>query len=82
MDDGVGFASQVNIALIADIFAAGYLNQENFDMLQILKTSEKYVSNIFSVYEGCSSTNDFVVSQSYEVDNSMINGRVRTRSMI
>ena len=53
LDDGVGFVAQVNIAMIADGIAKDYLNQENFDMLQILKTSEKYVSNIFTVYERC-----------------------------
>jgi len=53
LDDGVGFAAQVNIALISDVIAGNYLNQENFNMLQILKTGEKHVSNIFTVYEGC-----------------------------
>lgn len=53
LDDGVGFAAQVNIALISDVIARNYLNQENFNMLQILKTGEKHVSNIFTVYEGC-----------------------------
>ena len=53
LDDGVGFAAQVYIALISDGIARNYLNQENFDMLQVLKTSEKYVSNIFTVYERC-----------------------------
>ena len=53
LDDGVGFSAQVYIALISDGIAKDYLNQENFDMLQILKTSEKYISNIFAVYEKC-----------------------------
>ncbi len=53
LDDGVGFAAQVYIALISDGIAKDYLSQENFDMLQILKTSEKYISNIFAVYEKC-----------------------------
>jgi len=53
LDDGVGFVAQVNIAMISDGIARNYLNQENFDMLQILKTSEKYVSNIFTVYDKC-----------------------------
>ena len=56
LDDGVGFAAQVNIAMIADVIARNHLNQENFDMFQILKTSEKYVSNIFRVYEECNNT--------------------------
>ena len=42
LDDGVGFVAQVNIATIADGIARNYLNKENFDMFQILKTSEKY----------------------------------------
>lgn len=53
LDDGVGFAAQVYIALISDCIAKDYLSQENFDMLQVLKTSEKYISNIFAVYERC-----------------------------
>ena len=53
LDDGVGFVAQVNIAMISDGIARNYLNKENFDMLQVLKTSEKYVSNIFTVYERC-----------------------------
>ena len=53
LDDGVGFAAQVNIALIADVIARNYLDQQNFDMLQVLKTSEKYISNIFTEYERC-----------------------------
>jgi len=53
LDDGIGFAAQVNIALIADGIARNYLNKENFDMFQILKTSEKYVSNIFTEYDRC-----------------------------
>ena len=60
LDDGVGFAAQVNIAVIADGIARNYLNQENFDMFQILKTSEKYVSNIFRVYEECNNTENDV----------------------
>jgi hypothetical protein len=55
LDDGVGFAAQVNIAVIADGIAKDYLNKENFDMFQVLKTSEKYVSNIFTVYDQCGS---------------------------
>ena len=58
LDNGVGFAAQVNIALISDVIARNYLNQENFDMLQILKTSEKYVSNIFTIYENCNNDKD------------------------
>ena len=53
LDDGVGFVAQVNIATIADGIARNYLNKENFDMFQILKTSEKYVSNIFTVIDRC-----------------------------
>ena len=53
LDDGVGFAAQVNIAVISDGIAKDYLDQENFDMFQVLKTSEKYVSNIFTEYEKC-----------------------------
>ena len=53
LDDGVGFVAQVNIAMISDGIARNYLNKENFDMLQVLKTSEKYVSNIFTVYSRC-----------------------------
>ena len=55
LDDGVGFAAQINIAIISDGIAKDYLNQQNFDMFQILKTSEKYVSNIFRVYDNCNS---------------------------
>lgn len=55
LDDGVGFVSQIYIAVIADGIAKDYLNQENFDMLQILKGSEKYISNIFAVYDKCNS---------------------------
>ena len=53
LDDGVGFVAQVNIAMISDGIARNYLNKQNFDMLQILKTSEKYVSNIFTEYDKC-----------------------------
>lgn len=54
LDDGVGFAAQqVNIAIIADCIARNYLDRENFDMFQELKTSEKYVSNIFTQYDRC-----------------------------
>lgn len=53
LDDGVGFAAQVNIAVIADGIARNYLNKENFDMFQVLKTGEKYVSNIFTEYDNC-----------------------------
>ena len=53
LDDGVGFAAQTSIATIADGIARNYLNKENFDMFQILKTSEKYVSNIFTEYDKC-----------------------------
>ena len=53
LDDGVGFAAQVNIAVIADGIARNHLNKQNFDMFQVLKTSEKYVSNIFTEYEEC-----------------------------
>ena len=53
LDDGVGFAAQVNIAMISDGIARNYLNKQNFDMLQVLKTSEKYVSNIFTEYDKC-----------------------------
>ena len=60
LDDGVGFAAQVSIAVIADGIAKDYLNQENFDMFQVLKTSEKYVSNIFRVYEECTNTENDV----------------------
>jgi len=60
LDDGVGFAAQVNIAVIADGIARNYLNKENFDMFQVLKTSEKYVSNIFTEYEECTNTNSDV----------------------
>ena len=53
LDDGVGFVAQVDIAMISDGIARNYLNKQNFDMLQVLKTSEKYVSNIFTVYDQC-----------------------------
>ncbi len=53
LDCGVGFGAQIYIALIADGIARNYLDKENFDMFQILKTSEKYVSDIFTIYEGC-----------------------------
>lgn len=53
LDDGVGFVAQVNIAMISDGIARNYLNQQNFDMFQVLKTSEKYVSNIFTEYDRC-----------------------------
>lgn len=55
LDDGVGFTSQVYIALISDGIAKDYLDQENFDMLQALKGKEAdvYVSNIFTEYNGC-----------------------------
>ena len=58
LDDGVGFAAQVNIAVIADGIARNYLNKQNFDMFQVLKTSEKYVSNIFTEYEECANGKD------------------------
>ena len=54
LDDGVGFAAETHIALIADVIAKDYLDQENFDMLQVLKSAEKYVSNIFTEYATCS----------------------------
>lgn len=53
LDDGVGFASAVHIAVISDIIARNYLNEPNFDMLQVLKSSEKYISNIFAEYDKC-----------------------------
>ena len=53
LDDGVGFVAQVDIAMISDGIARNYLNKQNFDMLQVLKSSEKYVSNIFTVYDQC-----------------------------
>ena len=56
LDDGVGFGMQVDIALILNSIARNDLNKENRDWLQELTSSEKYVSNIFTVYEGC---NDF-----------------------
>ena len=56
LDSGVGFGAQIYIALISDGIARNYLNKENFDMFQILKTSEKYVSNIFTMYESCKTT--------------------------
>ena len=55
LDDGVGFGNQVNIALILNSIARNGLNKENRDWLQTLTSSEKYVSNIFTQYEGCSS---------------------------
>ena len=60
LDDGVGFAAQVNIAVISDGIARNYLNKQNFDMLQILKTSEKYVSNIFTEYDKCAGNKTLV----------------------
>lgn len=53
LDDGVGFASQIYIAVISDGIAHNYLNQENFDMLQVLKESNKYISNMFAIYNEC-----------------------------
>lgn len=70
LDDGVGFASQIYIALISDVIAKDYLNQENFDMLQVLKTAEKYVSNIFTVYEGCSLSNTKTRKLQYNYDTN------------
>ena len=57
LDDGVGFALQVCIATISDGIAKDHLNKENFDMYQIVKTSEKYVSNIFTELDNCQSNN-------------------------
>lgn len=70
LDDGVGFASQIYIALISDVIAKDYLNQENFDMLQVLKTAEKYISNIFTVYEGCSLSNTKTRKLQYDYDTN------------
>lgn len=56
LDDGVGFGMQVDIALILNSIARNYLNQENRDWLQELTSSEKYVSNIFTEYEGCNTS--------------------------
>lgn len=53
LDDGVGFGMQVDIALILNSIGGNDLNQENRDWLQELTSSEKYVSNIFTVYERC-----------------------------
>lgn len=64
LDDGVGFGMQVDIALILNSIARNYLNQENRDWLQELTSSEKYVSNIFRVYEGCS-TNSYTSDTAY-----------------
>lgn len=70
LDDGVGFASQIYIALISDVIAKDYLSKENFDMLQILKESEKYVSNIFAVYSKCSLNNLKTRKLQYDYDTN------------
>ena len=62
LDDGVGFAAEIVLAEVSDVIARNDLNQPNFDMLQVLKTGEKYVSNIFTVYDKCKS-NDKTLSR-------------------
>ena len=57
MDDGVGFGMQVSIELIRSYIAKDVINKENFDSLTLLTSSEKYVSNIFTAYDGCLKVN-------------------------
>jgi len=53
LDNGVGFGMQVNIELIRSYLAKDVISKENFDMLSLLTSSEEYVSNIFTIYDGC-----------------------------
>lgn len=53
LDDGVGMVMVSYLLTMSDSIAKDYLNQENFDRLQVLKTSEKYISNIFTIYDKC-----------------------------
>lgn len=53
LDDGVGFGMQVYVELIRSYLAKDVISKENFDMLTILTSSEKYISNIFTTYDGC-----------------------------
>lgn len=64
LDDGVGFGMQVDIALMLNTVASNDLNKENRDWLQELTSSEKYVSNIFAVYDECGNayTNNYTTS--------------------
>ena len=54
LDDGVGFGMQVYIELIRSYLAKDVISKENLDYLSQLTSSEKYVSNIFTEYRGCS----------------------------
>lgn len=56
LDDGVGFGMQVCIELIRSYLAKDVINQQNFDMLSTLTSSEEYVSNIFTAYDKCGSS--------------------------
>ena len=53
LDNGVGFGMQVCIELIRSYLAKDVISQENFDMLSTLTSSDEYVSNIFTIYDGC-----------------------------
>ena len=55
LDDGVGFGMQVYIELIRSYIAKDVINQQNFDMLSTMTSSEEYVSNIFTAYDKCGS---------------------------
>lgn len=70
LDDGVGFGMQVDIALILNSIARNDLNKENRDWLQELTSSEKYVSNIFTVYDGCNDS--YGISSTYTKSNVYI----------
>ena len=47
---------QVSIELIRSYLAKDVITKENFDMLSLLTSSEEYVSNIFTTYDGCLGT--------------------------
>ena len=55
LDDGVGLMSQVWLALITDGIAKDTLNAYNEGMLEVLKQEDRYISNIFVIYDKCSS---------------------------
>ena len=56
LDCGVGFGMQVSIELIRSYLAKDTLNKENSDMLTAFTSAEDYVSNIFTIYDGCLSS--------------------------
>lgn len=54
MPSGIGYAGQTCIAILTDGFVKDSLNNENYSRLLILRDNEKYVSNIFAMYNECS----------------------------